>query len=54
MINHLPHPGPPRHDPVFHALADATRRQILARLSHGPASVSDLAAPLRMSLPAVL
>lgn len=38
---------------TFHALADPTRRAILARLSEGPASVSELAAPFRMSLPAV-
>lgn len=38
---------------TFHALADPTRRAILARLSTGPASVSDLAAPFSMSLPAV-
>jgi DNA-binding transcriptional ArsR family regulator len=41
-------------DTTFQALADATRRAILARLSRGPASVSDLAKPLTMSLPAVL
>jgi len=35
------------------ALADPTRRAILARLSQGEASVSDLAAPFDMSLPAV-
>jgi DNA-binding transcriptional ArsR family regulator len=39
---------------VFHALADPSRRSIVARLSQGSASVSDLAAPLPMSLPAVL
>lgn len=41
-------------DRTFQALADPTRRGILARLSRGPASVSDLARPLPMSLPAVL
>jgi DNA-binding transcriptional ArsR family regulator len=41
-------------DRVFHALADPTRRTIVERLSRGPASVSELAAPLDMSLPAVL
>lgn len=35
------------------ALADPTRRAILARLSRGEASVGDLAAPFQMSLPAV-
>ena len=41
-------------DSAFQALADPTRRTMLARLSRGPASVSELAAPLAMSLPAVL
>ena len=35
------------------ALADPTRRAILARLSQGEASVTDLAEPFSMSLPAV-
>jgi DNA-binding transcriptional ArsR family regulator len=38
---------------TFAALADPTRRTILARLSKGEASVNDLAAPFAMSLPAV-
>ena len=41
-------------DQVFHALGDPTRRQIVDQLSHGPASVSELATPLPMSLPAVV
>ena len=41
-------------DAVFHALADPGRRAMVDRLIRGPASVSDLAAPLEMSLPAVL
>lgn len=41
-------------DSTFQALADSTRRAILARLSRGPISVSDLARPLAMSLPAVM
>jgi DNA-binding transcriptional ArsR family regulator len=41
-------------DHAFAALADPTRRTMLARLSRGPASVSELARPLSMSLPAVL
>jgi DNA-binding transcriptional ArsR family regulator len=41
-------------DPVFQALSDPTRRAIVDRLSRGPASVSTLAAPLPMSLPAVM
>jgi len=40
-------------DTAFRALADPTRRAIVERLSSGPASVSDLAEPLPMSLPAV-
>ncbi|MES1156352.1 MAG: metalloregulator ArsR/SmtB family transcription factor [Alphaproteobacteria bacterium] len=39
---------------VFQALADPTRRAVVERLSRGPMSVSDLAAPLDMSLPAVM
>lgn len=41
-------------DRVFDALADPTRRAMIERLSRGPASVSELAAPLPMSLPAVV
>jgi DNA-binding transcriptional ArsR family regulator len=41
-------------DRVFQALADPTRRLMLARLCRGPASVSELAKPLAMSLPAVV
>jgi DNA-binding transcriptional ArsR family regulator len=44
----------PRLDQVFQALADPTRRAMVERLSRGPASVSELARPLTMSLPAVL
>jgi DNA-binding transcriptional ArsR family regulator len=40
-------------DLVFQSLADPTRRSILLRLSSGSASVSELAQPLQMSLPAV-
>ncbi len=43
-----------RLDRTFQALADPARRGMLARLAHGPASVSELAQPLTMSLPAVL
>jgi DNA-binding transcriptional ArsR family regulator len=39
---------------AFAAMADPARRAMLARLSRGPASVSELARPLPMSLPAVL
>ena len=40
-------------DEVFHALADATRRDILARVSEGERSVSALARSYPISLPAV-
>jgi DNA-binding transcriptional ArsR family regulator len=43
-----------RLDLAFHALADPTRRGMLARLSRAPASVSELARPLLISLPAVM
>src|ERR687887_2502450 len=41
-------------DHLFQALADPNRRVIVERLSRGPASVSELARPLPMSLPAVV
>jgi DNA-binding transcriptional ArsR family regulator len=41
-------------DRLFQALADPARRRIVERLGGGPASVTELAAPLPMSLPAVL
>ena len=40
-------------DATFAALADPTRRAILSRLASGAASVTELAAPFKMSLPAV-
>ncbi|HLU57486.1 MAG TPA: metalloregulator ArsR/SmtB family transcription factor [Pseudonocardia sp.] len=40
-------------DAVFAALADPTRRAILARLADGEATVTELAEPFAMSLPAV-
>lgn len=42
-----------RLDRTFAALADPTRRAILARLAAGEASVTELASPFDMSLPAV-
>jgi DNA-binding transcriptional ArsR family regulator len=42
-----------RLDAVFGALADPTRRAILGRLAGGEATVSELAAPFAMSMPAV-
>jgi DNA-binding transcriptional ArsR family regulator len=43
---------PPRLDSVFHALGDATRRQMLRELSNGERTVSQLAQPFAMSLAA--
>src|SRR5271154_2711127 len=43
-----------RLDRTFRALADPARRSMLAQLTRGPASVSNLARPLAMSLPAVM
>jgi DNA-binding transcriptional ArsR family regulator len=45
-----------QHDPLsttFAALADPTRRAILARLARGEATVTELAAPFDLSLPAI-
>jgi DNA-binding transcriptional ArsR family regulator len=41
-------------DRTFHALSDPTRRTMVQRLARGPASVSELARPLSISLPAVM
>jgi DNA-binding transcriptional ArsR family regulator len=41
-------------DRLFHALADPARRAMVERLSRGPASVSELARPLPMSLPSAM
>ena len=41
-------------DRAFQALADPTRRAMMETLSRGPMSVSDLARPIAMSLPAVM
>jgi DNA-binding transcriptional ArsR family regulator len=49
VLNH-----PPSLDLMYSALADPSRRSMVERLSRGPASVKELAAPLTMSLPAVL
>lgn len=50
MLNYQPAPL----DLMFQALADPTRRVIVERLCRGSASVSELAKPLAMSLPAVM
>lgn len=44
----------PDLDQLLHAIADPSRRAITERLSTGPAAVSDLAKPLRITLAAVL
>lgn len=41
-------------DRVFHALADPTRRNMLERLTDRPLTVTELADPFEMSLPAVV
>jgi DNA-binding transcriptional ArsR family regulator len=43
-----------RLDLAFQALADSSRRAMVIRLTNGPASVSELAAPLGMSMPSVM
>jgi DNA-binding transcriptional ArsR family regulator len=47
-----------KHEPdlsrLFHALADPTRRAILARLAEAPARVTDLAGPTGLRLPTVM
>jgi len=45
--------APHRLDAVFAALADPTRRAIIARLASGQASVTELAQPFAMSQPAI-
>lgn len=42
------------YDGIFRALSDPSRRLMVERLSHGPASVSELARPLTMSMPSVI
>ena len=50
----MPIAEPRQLDQAFHALADGNRRAMVARLAGGVASVSELAAPLDVSLPTVL
>jgi DNA-binding transcriptional ArsR family regulator len=47
------HTSAARLDATFSALADPTRRAILARLASGETSVSELAEPFEMSMPAI-
>jgi len=55
LLNHLVHKlmPPDRLSSTFAALADPTRRAILARLARGEASVTELAEPFDMSLPGI-
>ena len=53
ILKHVPK-YQPALDLLFHALADGSRRAMVERLVRSPASVSELARPLGMSLPAVL
>ena len=53
IVNHMVKCSPPALDATFGALGDSTRRGILTQLRRGETSVSDLAAPYRVSLPAV-
>ncbi|MCB2094778.1 MAG: winged helix-turn-helix transcriptional regulator [Rhodobacteraceae bacterium] len=46
--------APGHLDSLFNALGCPTRRAMLERLARGPATVSELAAPLDMALPSVL
>lgn len=46
--------APTTLDLAFQALGDPSRRAMVERLAQGPASVSELAKPLAMSLPAVM
>jgi DNA-binding transcriptional ArsR family regulator len=49
MVSHMIHSA--AADDVFNALSNPTRRKVLERLSVGPATVSELAAPFDMQLP---
>lgn len=54
MPNYEASENPKDLDNVFQALADPTRRAVLARLTEGPATVSELAGPFEMALPSFL
>lgn len=53
MVSHMTNQQTRLND-TFHALADPTRRAVLAALGAGPATVSDLAQPFDMALPTFL
>jgi DNA-binding transcriptional ArsR family regulator len=46
--------GDAKLDRMFHALADGTRRAMVSRLVHGPASMTELAEPFGMALPTIV
>src|SRR6266850_5761982 len=52
MLNHMVELQPPHLDVIFHALGDATRRQMLRELSDGERTVGQLAEPFAISLAA--
>lgn len=55
IVSHMTnHEHEPDLSPLFHALADGTRRAILARLAESPARVTDLAEPTGLRLPTVM
>ena len=54
MILSLMEQYPERLNGIFQALADPTRRAVLARLGKGPASISELAEPFDMALPSFM
>ena len=54
MLQYQQRAADPPVEVVFHALSDANRRAMIDRLLDGPASVSELARPLSISLPAVV
>jgi DNA-binding transcriptional ArsR family regulator len=53
MLNQMVKYSPPTLNQTFAALADPTRRRILAHLARGDRRVTDLARPHAMSLPAI-
>ncbi|MBS4009342.1 MAG: helix-turn-helix transcriptional regulator [Roseovarius sp.] len=50
----VPHQQPDGLSTIYLALADPTRRAVITRLGHGPASVSELAKPFEMGLPSFM
>ena len=53
IFNHMVKYSPTALNSTFAALADPTRRAILERLAHGDSSVTELAEPFDVSLPAI-